>query len=207
MKSIFIAGTDTGVGKTIVTGILAKRLIEKGYRVVTQKWVQAGPSSDIDIHLKLMGKRKTDYARHLHSMSPYSFKFASSPHLASSLEGRCIKIDRIKKSLKDLSVHFDFVLVEGSGGLLVPLTRNMLLIDLVKRLRMSVLLVAENKVGAINHTLLSIEALKARNINILGIIFNTRSNRVDGRILKDNPHMVRRLAGVEILGVLPYLKS
>lgn len=207
MKAIFIAGTDTGVGKTIVTGILARRLMEKGYSVVTQKWIQTGPSSDIDIHLKLMGKRKTDYARHLRSMNPYSFKSASSPHLASMLERRSIRIDRIKKSLKDLSGHFDFVLVEGSGGLLVPLTRNILLIDLVKRLRMSVLLVAENKLGAINHTLLSIEALKARNINILGVIFNTRSDSVDWRILKDNPNITRRLSGIEVLAVLPYLKS
>lgn len=207
VRSIFIAGTDTGVGKTIVTGMLARRLIEKGYSVVTQKWVQAGPSSDIDIHLKLMGKRKTDYTRYLRSMSPYWFKFASSPHLASTLEGRTIRIDRIKNSLKDLSGHFDFVLVEGSGGLLVPLTRKMLLIDLVKRLRMPVLLVAENRVGAINHVLLSVEALKARNIKILGVIFNTMSNRVDGRILKDNPDIVRRLTGIEILGEVPYLKS
>lgn len=207
MRSIFIAGTDTGVGKTIVTGILARRLIEKGYSVVTQKWAQAGPSSDIDIHLKLMGKRKTDYARYLDSMNPFSFKFASSPHLASSLEGRRISMDRIKKSLRYLSGHFDFVLVEGSGGLLVPLTRKILLIDLVKRLRMPVLLVAENKIGAINHTLLSVEALKARNIKILGIIFNTRSNRVDGRILKENPDIVKRLTGIEVLGELPYFKS
>ena len=207
MRSIFIAGTDTGVGKTIVTGILARRLIEKGYSVVTQKWFQAGPSSDINVHLKLMGKQRKDYARHLHLMNPYLFKFASSPHLASRLEGRNINIDKIKKSLKDLSGHFDFVLVEGSGGLLVPLTRKMLLIDLIKKLRMSVLLVAENKLGTINHTLLSIEALRARDIKIIGIIFNTRFDGGDRRILKDNPDIVRRLAGIDILGALPYFKS
>ena len=206
MKSIFIAGTDTGVGKTVITGLLARCLIERGYSVVTQKWVQTGSSQDIDIHLKMMDRRRRDYARHLNSMVPYSFKVASSPHLAAKMEGKRLSIDRINRSFEALRRDFDFVLVEGTGGLSVPLNKKMLLIDLVKRLRIPVLLVSENRLGTINHTVLSIEALKSRGIKILGIIFNTLSNNIDNRILRDNPEIVRALTGINILGILPYLK-
>lgn len=208
MTSIFVTGTDTCVGKTVFTGLLGRYLLEKGYRVVTQKWVQTGAgnfSEDIDIHLRLMEKNRAAYRVHLPSMMPYLFKFASSPHLASRLEGRPIKIERIKKCLKDLSDHFDFVIVEGTGGLLVPLGEKRLLVDIVRELRLPVVLVAENRLGAINHTFLSVEGMRYRGIKIVGIIFNNISKGKErSLVLKDNPKIVKKLTGVEVLGVLPY---
>lgn len=210
MRTIFVAGTDTDVGKTIVTGLLGQFLIKNNYRVITQKWVQTGSghsSQDIRRHMKLMKKKKTDYSEYLTSMLPYSFKFASSPHLAGQLEGAVIKIDTIKKSLTRLLKHFDIVIVEGTGGLLVPLSEDKLLIDIIRELRLPVLLVAGNRVGAINHTLLSIEALRARSVKIIGIIFNNTINDVDEIILEDNPRIVKALAGTEVLGALPYERN
>ncbi len=194
MKAIFVAGTDTNVGKTIVTGLLAMCLIENGYSVVTQKWVQTGQ------------KKKGGFGKYSSSMAPYSFKFASSPHLAARLEGRHIRKDKIKRCFRYLSANFDVVIVEGTGGLLVPLNSNTLLIDVIKELNIPVLLVIENRLGAINQALLSIEALRARRIKILGMIFNNISNNTDKRILKDNPNIINKLTGIKILGILPYVK-
>lgn len=210
MKAIFVAGTDTGAGKSVVTGLLAKYISESGRSVVTQKWVQTGLETfpeDIDTHLTLMGRKRSDYAGHLDSMVPYSFRFPASPHLASGLEKGRIETDGIKKAFDSLAGRFDFVIVEGSGGLLVPINEKTLSIDIIKDLRLPVLLAAANRLGSVNHTLLSIEALKARDIKISGVIFNNISGDTDERILNDNPEVVKKFSGVKVFGLLPYAKD
>jgi len=207
MKAFFITGTDTGVGKTVVTGLLARYLTGRGYRVATQKWVETGArgfSSDVEKHLRLMGKNRRDAGPYLKHMSCYCFRHPSSPHLSASLEKRSVDIGRIKKSFAALKKTHDIVLVEGSGGLLVPLTVRKLMVDMANDLGLAALIVAGNKLGAINHTLLTVEALKMRGIDITGIIFNGGRN-TPRAILKDNPEIIRRFTGVEILGVLPVL--
>lgn len=211
MKGIFVVGTDTGVGKTVVSGLLGNYLLKRGYRVITQKWVQTGDNkyypSDVDLHLKLMKIQKEEIEDFYPYISIYNFGFAASPHLASALDKRRIEPERIKKSFKFLSESFDCVIVEGSGGALVPFNRKSLLIDIAQELNLAALIVAANKLGAINHSLLTVEALKRRRIEIIGIIFNNQSKKVDRIILEDNPWIVQRLSGVEILGVLPYLSD
>lgn len=210
MSVIFVAGTDTGAGKTVVTGLLARYLLERGYSVVTQKWIQAGPSGlsgDIAVHLRFMGKREKDFKKYLPFMMPYSFKFPCSPHLAARLERKSIDVTAIDKSLRGLTGDFDFVLIEGIGGLLVPLSRAALLIDVVKKLNLPVLIVAGNKLGAINHTLLTIEALRARKIKIIGVLFNNISRIENKMILGDNPDIVKELSGEAVLGILPWTKD
>ncbi|MDO8536336.1 MAG: dethiobiotin synthase [Candidatus Omnitrophota bacterium] len=210
MSSVFVAGTDTDVGKTIVTGLLGQLLIKNNHRVITQKWVQTGSgrlSQDIRRHMELMKKDGTYYSRFLPLMSPYTFKFAASPHLAARREGAVVYTNVIKRSLAGLSEHFDTVIIEGTGGLLVPLSEDVLLIDVIRKLRIPILLVAKNRLGAINHTLLSIEALKARGIRIIGTIFNNAANDTDDIILKDNPRIVGALTGTKVLGTLPYARN
>jgi dethiobiotin synthetase len=207
MKGIFVTGTDTGVGKSIVTGLLAKYLREKGYKVVTQKWVQTGSrfSADINLHLKIMGVSKSAIKDYLNCVCPYIFKLPASPHLAAKAENKKIKIARIKKSFKLLSLKFDFVIVEGIGGALVPVNENRLVIDIAKELGLPVLVVAQNKLGAINHILMTIEVLNKRKMKILGLLFNNCKGQ-DKLILKDNPDIIRKITGQNILGVLPWNK-
>ncbi|MFH0797392.1 MAG: dethiobiotin synthase [Candidatus Omnitrophota bacterium] len=208
-KVIFVAGTDTGAGKTVATGLLGRYLSRKGYRVVTQKWVQTGCSGfpeDMEVHLRLMEKKRRDFEGYLSLMMPYIFKFPSAPYLSARLEKRRIDLSGIEETLKVLANGFDFVIVEGIGGLLVPLTGSCLLADFVKKLNLPVLLVAGNRLGAINHTLLSLEALKARKIKTLGVIFNNISPNEDKRILQDNPEIVAKISGEKVLGVLPRVK-
>ncbi|MDP2767623.1 MAG: dethiobiotin synthase [Candidatus Methanoperedens sp.] len=207
MKGIFITGTDTGVGKSIVTGLLAKYLREKGYKVVTQKWVQTGSrfSADINLHLKIMGVSKGAIKDHLDCVCPYIFKLPASPHLAAKADNKKINIARIKKTFKLLSLKFDFVIVEGIGGALVPVNEKRLVIDIAKELGLPVLVVAQNKLGAINHVLMTIEVLKHRKMKILGILFNNCPGQ-NKFILQDNPEIIRKITQQKILGVLPWNK-
>ncbi len=170
---IFIAGTDTGVGKTVITKLLAKHVSDSGLRVAVQKWVETGVTK---------------------SPAVFKFKLPASPHLASRAEGKKINIARIISELKKASKASDIVIVEGTGGLMVPITEKKLLIDIVKDLDIPVLLVAANRLGSINHTLLSLEALKKRKMRIAGIVFNTVSRRANSLILKDNPKIVKKFS-------------
>ena len=204
MRGIFIAGTDTGVGKSVVTGFLAKYLRAKGYKVVTQKWVQTGSRvcADINLHLRIMGLSKSGIKNYLKHICPYVFKLPASPHLAAKAENKKIDISRIKKSFKLLASKFDFVIVEGVGGALVPLSQKRLVIDIATELGLPALVVAQNKLGAINHALMTIEALKQRKMKILGILFSNCQGQ-NKLVLKDNPDIVRKITGEKILGVLP----
>lgn len=210
MRGLFITGTDTGVGKSVITGCLARYLQEKGYNVITQKWIQTGcsllSSSDVYLHLKIMGHTLDYIKNHRFNVVPYIFKTACSPHLAARIEKKKIFANKIIESFKLLTNRFGFVVVEGIGGALVPFNKNRLVIDIVKGLNLPVLVVAENRLGAINHTLLTIEALKTRKINILGIIFNN-IKKENSYILKDNPRIIKSLTAQEILGLLPFGSS
>ncbi len=191
-KGIFITGTDTGCGKTIVAGLLARFLKEKGYRTVTQKWIETGC-------------RKPNDADSL--CRPYVFKFAASPHLAAREENRHIQEAKIKKSFKILSASFDFVIVEGVGGSLVPFNKKRLVIDIAKDLNLPTLIVSANKLGAINHSLLTIEAVMKRKMKLIGLVFNNLRPRENKTILKDNPQIVSVISQEKILGIFPYSKS
>ncbi len=206
-NAIFITGTDTAVGKTVITGLLGRFLIDRGMDVVTQKWVQTGSSrfaGDITRHMELMGMSEEKMREYRSHMEPYVLKFASSPHLAASLEGARIDPARIEDSFLRLKERFDLVLVEGSGGLMVPVNEEKFIVDIAAKLGMKVLIVSSNKLGAINQTLLTAEALKRRNVSILGIVFNRLSDETEEVILRDNMDIIARLTGEEVLGELKY---
>ncbi len=184
MNLIFVAGTDTGAGKTVITKLLARHLSKRGYKVATQKWVETGVTK---------------------SRAVYSFKLAASPHLAAKAEGRTINIKKIKDSLKKLSKKFDFVIVEGTGGLLVPITEKKLLVDIVKEFNMPVLLVAANRLGTINHTLLSLEALRARKMKVLGVVLNKLSKQENALVMKDNLRIIKKFTEKIPMWIFPYV--
>lgn len=209
MRALFVTGTDTGVGKTVISGLLGRFLSNRGYRVITQKWIQTGSNfpRDINLHLKLMKIKAEDIRDCQSYLSPYIFKFPSSPHLASALERKRISADRIKRSFECLSDKSDFLIVEGIGGALVPFNGRRLVIDIAKELNLPVLIVAGNRLGAINHALLTIEAIERRKMNIIGIIFNNQNRKTEDIILKDNPLIIKKLTGRVILGILPWIKD
>ena len=207
MNAVFITGTDTEVGKTVVCGLLARYLQDKGRNVITQKWIQTGSSDfpeDIDTHLKWMGKNRDDLQEILPQVVPYVFKLPASAHLAAAAENKQISDEKIKDSFAALSKEYDFVIVEGIGGALVPYNEKNCVIDIAADLGLPVIIVSKNKLGAINHTLLTVEAIKNRNMKILGIVFNAQNKKEKETILNDNPRIIEKLTRQRILGRLPW---
>ncbi len=206
MRALFVTGTDTGVGKSVVCGLLARYAKEMGLRVITQKWVQTaspGFSGDIKLHLKIMRSTLSEIKQYSHAVNPYNFSAAVSPHKASNIEKKVISREKIIKSFRLLAKSFDLVIVEGAGGLLVPYSKNYLLIDIASDLKLPILLVSKNKLGAINHTLLTLEAIEKRKLHCLGVIFNN-AKKEKKVILKDNPEIIKRFSGQKVLAVLPW---
>ncbi len=207
MKGLFITGTDTGIGKTLVTGLLAGYLCRRGWRVITQKWVQTGctgVAEDIASHYAL-GHFSAGEAEAL-LVNPYCFPLPMSPHLAAEQAGCLVDPEVIVRAYEALAARFELVLVEGAGGALAPLTRTLCTADLVAQLAIPALLVVGNKLGCINHALLTIEALHSRGIPILGAVFNRLTESADDpAILCDNPRVVAELGGVPVFGEMPLL--
>ena len=181
----------------------------KGVNVITQKWVQTGvdQADDIKNHmlkpLPAWGEvQDIDDLR-----TPYRLKYPASPHLAAALEGVQIDIKIIEESHGLLCNHFDLVVVEGSGGGLVPLTEKILLADLVARLKMAVVIVIPNRLGCINHALLTIEALRIREIKIMGLIFNRMNDTGDETIMRENIRIISLISGVPVIGEIPFLEG
>lgn len=174
MKTYFITGIDTDAGKSVATGMLAKYLRSKGVNVITQKLIQTGcvgVSEDIITHRKLMGI-ELQHVDVDFTTCPQVFTYPCSPHLAAEIDSREIDFDAIKASTQKLESMYEKVLLEGAGGLMVPITRSYYTIDYIADNQLPVILVTSSKLGSINHTLLSLEALFARNIEVAGIIYN-----------------------------------
>jgi len=174
MTTLFISGIDTDVGKSVACAALANTLLTKHYHLFTQKWVETGVrngvSADITTHQQLAAKPFNTAQSDQHT--PYLFTFPASPHLAAELEQSVIDPEFLKKQTRALESQCDHVLIEGAGGLYVPLNRQVFIIDMVATMNLPVVLVTCGKLGSINHTLLSVEACKQRNIEIRAIIYN-----------------------------------
>ena len=173
-KVFFLSGIDTGIGKTMATGLMARSLAAVGRDVITVKLVQTGNdgfSEDIDAHRAICGGvRFPEDDDGL--TAPQIFKFPSSPLLAAALEGRTVDVEAISRAVRECAARHEIVLVESAGGLDVPLTGDLLSIDLAAREKWPLVLVSCGRLGSINHTLLSLEAAKARGMSVVGVVWN-----------------------------------
>lgn len=169
----FVTGTDTDVGKTIATGWVARQWMEQGHRTITQKLIQTGSehgSPDIEVHRRFMQMVFDEDKEGL--TAPEVFSYPCSPHMASALQKRPINFQKILKATQVLSERYDRVIVEGAGGTMVPLTETLLTIDFVAQQKWPVIFVTSGKLGSINHTLLSLEAMRSRGMKLSHLIFN-----------------------------------
>ncbi|WP_295732385.1 dethiobiotin synthase [uncultured Muribaculum sp.] len=176
MKGIyFISGIDTDAGKTYMTGLLAKQLMDKGFSVITQKFIQTGNetwSEDIEVHRRLMGTGMLPEDLD-HTTAPEIFSYPASAQLAARIDGRDIDLGKIKAATTTLSERYDIVLIEGAGGLMVPINDNFFTIDYVADNNIPMILVTNGVLGSINHTILSLEAIRSRGIRLFAVIYNT----------------------------------
>ena len=189
----FVSGIDTGIGKTAVTGLMARSLASAGRDVITVKLVQtgnAGHSEDIDAHRLICGGvRFPEDGAGL--TAPQIFKFPSSPLLAAGLEGCMVDLAAITRAVDACAARHELVLVESAGGLDVPLTEDRLAVDYAAERGWPLVLVTCGRLGSINHTLLSLEAAKARGMSVAGVVHNWFEG-ADPLIDRDTPETTRR---------------
>ncbi|HTQ66658.1 MAG TPA: dethiobiotin synthase [Puia sp.] len=164
MPSIFITGIGTDVGKTIVAAILAEAL-EADYWKPVQAGNENGTDSDF-VRANISNSRTKIHPE------AYLLGMAASPHISAKEEGKKIGLDEIKRKLKKIEHQNDFLIIEGAGGLLVPLNEEEFVIDLISVLEAKVIIVSRNYLGSINHSLLTAKTLASKNISVMGWIFN-----------------------------------
>ena len=197
---IFISGIDTNVGKTYACAALANSSIKLSYNTITQKMIQTGCadiSEDIEKHRELMELPLLKIDRDGTS-SPIILPFPSSPHLAAKLANYKINLESIKDASNKLLDSYDLVLIEGAGGLMVPIIENntklggYLTIDYIKDNNYPLILVTSSKLGSLNHTLLSLYACQQKGIEVKAIVYNTYPKE-DELITKSSLEYLNRL--------------
>lgn len=189
---IFISGIDTDAGKTYATGYLAKKMMESGKKIATVKFIQTGcsdTSEDIEAHRKIMGVVLPEDKQGL--TAPLIFTYPASAQLAAKIDGREIELSKVDEAVEKLQQKYDMVLVEGAGGLMVPLTDDFLSIDYPLTRNLPVILVTNGILGSINHTILSLEALARRRMKLHSVVYNRHFDK-DAIISEDTHNFIER---------------
>jgi dethiobiotin synthetase len=199
-KGIFVTGTDTGVGKTVIACGIAALLKSLGAKVGVMKPVATGDRQDA-IHLK----KASGMTEAIDVINPQFFKAPVAPTVSASLERKEVDLDAIYRSYWFLQKHYDFVVVEGIGGVKVPLGESTYVVDLIQALRLPALVVGRSGLGTLNHTLLTLDALEAEKVPVMGVVLNGFSGKDLAE--KTNPQALEDHLTVPLLGVMPHLPS
>ena len=200
--SYFITGTDTGVGKTLISCALLHGFAAQGKRVVGMKPIAAG-CDDRDQNEDVRQLRAaSNVLASGGQINPYCFVQTVAPHLAAQFAGIRINLARIVKSFSELNAQADVVIVEGAGGFVVPLNDEQDGADLVAHLGLPIILVAGMRLGCLNHALLTAEAIAARGLTLAGWVANMLD--ADMAMLNENVAALRQRIRAPLLGVIPY---
>lgn len=203
MSAIFVAGTDTNVGKTHVCGLLLDFLLKEGVKAGYQKWAATGPEfppADLKACLGMAGIPLEPEL--VGSQVVYHFALPASPHLAAEQEGKRVDPELIRQKYQEMSARYELLVIEGVGGIMVPLNRELLLVDLLQELKIATLVVAKSGLGTINHTLLTLEGLRQRGIPVLGVVFSDGASDEDDLLAEDNMRTIAEIGQVRIFGRL-----
>ncbi len=207
-KGFFITGTDTGIGKTFIACGIAASLKSKGINIGVMKPVETGCPEENGI-LKpldsLLLREVAEVDDELDIINPYRFSLPAAPSIAARMKGIEVEFARIKHSFNMLSKKYDLVLVEGIGGLLVPLNEREMVVDLIRALEIPAIIVAGTKLGTINHTLLTLRCAERYGIEVAGIIFNQSSHH--DVIQEGFIDEIARLTNLPIIGEIPFHKD
>ncbi|MBD5189651.1 MAG: ATP-dependent dethiobiotin synthetase BioD [Bacteroidales bacterium] len=190
---LFITGIDTDAGKSFATGWLAKLIMAQGKSVITQKFVQTGNlefSEDIEVHRRIMGIPLTTVDK-IGITAPVIFTYPASPDLAARIDGKELDLSLIEEASETLSKTYEHLLIEGAGGIMVPLKGEYLAIDYIRDHRLPVVLVTNGRLGSINHTLLSLKAIADEGIELFAVLYNTYFDK-DRVICDDTKDYIRK---------------
>ena len=203
-QNLFVTGTGTDVGKTYVTGLIVKKLAQSGKKAAYYKAAMSGnerqPNGELIPNDALHVKTIAQISQPLEKMCPYVYETAVSPHLASKMEGNPVELEQVLEKLDDLCGQYDYVAVEGSGGIVCPLrydTQEIFLKDLITARKMGCLIVAHAGLGTINAVVLTVEYMKSNQIPIQGIILNQYEQ--GNPLHEDNKFMCERMTGIPVL--------
>lgn len=207
-RGIFITGTDTGVGKTLVAAALAAHLKDLGKHVGVMKPIETGVSrarQTLSDAARLRAVVESDDA--IGAICPYQFPLPLSPLAAAQAERTTIDPGAIRQVYRLLACDHALMIVEGIGGVHVPIAKNTDMMDLMKKLRLPIVVVGRSGLGGINHALLTIEALRKRKLTVTALVLNaTRPVRSQEARLQEKTtvEILRKQAGVPVIGPLPY---
>ena len=204
MKSFFVTGIDTGIGKTVFTSALAHLMRNSGVNVGVMKPFATGvsrnnaiQSEDVELLLKYSGCSDDQKL-----VNPYFFTIPTSPFMAAKKLEKTIDVDLVLSLFEKLQSLHDVVLVEGIGGIMTPILKDYFVVDLIKDLHLDALLVSGTKMGSVNHTMLTIEACKKYGIKIAGLALSQTD--VDGYSLDDLEFNLVSLSGIDVLCKIPH---
>ncbi len=207
MTGFFVTGTDTEVGKTLVSGALILKLREQGKQAIGFKPVVAGTYQSANGELLNEDLETLRIASGLApgqmNLSSYVLDMPVAPHLAAASKGIVLQLGTIMQALLETQKHSDYLVIEGAGGLLIPLNDHENLGDLVQQISLPVILVVGMKLGCINHALLTQEAIKARGLKIAGWVANSLANEMP--LLQENVATLQTKINAPFLGLIPSL--
>jgi len=210
MKGFFITGTDTGVGKTIIAGALIKVLCHLGVKTGAMKPVETGCVREGEILLPSDGmflKQMAQMQEPVTQVSPCCFESPLAPLPASELEKKSVSVIAIKKAFYSLYTNYDAVIVEGIGGLMVPLKTNYFVVDLAKEIGLPLVVVAKPGLGSINHIMLTVNYALKEGLQVAGIIMNYSLPPENSLAEETNPQLLKQICPAPLIGIFPYLKN
>jgi dethiobiotin synthetase len=209
-KGFFIAGTDTGVGKTIMAGAMIKALTFLGHRVGAMKPVESGCGREGEVLVPFDGmflKQTAHMDEPVTLLTPCCFESPLAPLSASEIEMKEVDTAEIGRAFKLLASKYESMIVEGVGGLMVPVKKDYYVVDMAKEFGLPLLLIARPGLGTINHIMLSLNCALKEGLEIAGVIINY-SNPPDGGLAeKTNPKLLSQICPVPIIGIFPNLRS
>lgn len=209
-QGLFITGTDTGVGKTVVTAAImaysqryrGRTGVMKPIETEVDSKCSSSANSDALFLMECGGINDA-----LAEICPIRLKPAASPFQAALIENRSIQPETILSAYRTLLKKYDWMLVEGIGGVRVPITRDYGVVDLMRDLGLPTVVVARYQLGTLNHTLMTLNTLKQNGIPVRGVVFNQTEPEAPDAIEQDQPRLIEELSGIQVLGKFPYIDN
>jgi dethiobiotin synthetase len=200
VRGFFVTGTDTGIGKTLVTAAVALALRARGVDARVIKPVQTGEGDAAEL------KRLVGLSESTAEIAPFSFTAPLAPLVAARLEGRALDVDEVVERVRALSESHELTIVEGVGGLLVPVGPGWTVADLAAELRLPLLVVARAGLGTVNHTLLTLAEAERRGLDVAGVVLNGYGREADPSEV-DNGDLIESFTGVPVIARIPWLRE
>jgi len=213
-KGFFITGTDTGVGKTVITAALIKAVSLLGLKACGMKPIETGCKTAVSRKKRTLIPSDGIFLKEIAGMddsidlvTPIRFESPLAPLPASEIEGTSVDFEKIQKSYTALSKNYDVIIVEGIGGLLVPIKRDYSVLDLARDFGLPILIVSRPGLGTLNHTLLTVNYAIKEGVDAAGIIINYSQPPERTLAERTNLEIIKQISPIPLIGIFPYLKD